>query len=164
MNKIVSSLIIVLSIFSFVSLNAQENSTIIDSLESNTDVVDGVINVTLDPAVEALIGKPNGSVDRVGSYEVEERQGFRLQIYMGSDQHKARAEASAREQAIKEAFPEMTTYLGYWSPNWKLLAGDFITREEATVERQRLLKEFPQFGKEIYIVVDKIKIPIDKGE
>jgi hypothetical protein len=44
-----------------------------------------------------------------------------------------------------------------------VLVGDFITREEATFFKEILQKEFPQFGKEMYIVTDRINMSVEKN-
>ena len=165
MRKIISFLTILFWTLNCVLMQAQSQSVnIIQDLESDSYSSEGVIQVESDPAITALIGKPNSQADLTVNAGFIERTGFRLQIYMGNDPSRARSEASSRQASIKNLFPDLITYLNYEAPNWKLLAGDFITREEASVFRQQLQKEFPQFGKEIYIVVDKVKIPIDKGE
>jgi len=47
------------------------------------------------------------------------------------------------------------------SPFWRLRVGNFATREEAEEVMEELKKTFPSFGKEMYIVVDEVKIPIN---
>lgn len=166
MKKRISFLTVLFCIANCILLQAQNQpaSNIIEALKSNSNSSEGVIHIESDPAITALIGKPNNQIERSGNYGFIERPGFRLQIYMGNNPSRARSESSSRQAAIKEIFPNLGTYLNYEAPNWKLLAGDFISREEATVFKQQLQKEFPQFGKEIYIIVDKIKIPVEGGE
>jgi hypothetical protein len=140
----------------------QAQTSIIEELESNSNPADGVIHIESDSAITALIGTPNNRLITSESYSYIERSGFRIQVFMGNDHNTARSEASSKQASIKDAFPDLSTYLTYEAPNWRLLAGDFTTREEATVFKQQLQKEFPQFGKEMYIIVDRIKLPIEK--
>ncbi|MDR0681204.1 MAG: SPOR domain-containing protein [Dysgonamonadaceae bacterium] len=140
----------------------QAQTTIIEELESNSNPAEGVIHIESDSAITALIGTPNNRLIASESYDYIERSGFRIQVFMGNDHNTARSEASSKQASIKEVFPDLATYLTYEAPNWKLSAGDFTTREEATFFKQQLQKEFPQFGKEMYIIVDKIKLPIEK--
>lgn len=161
----ISFLTVVFYIFSFLTIQAQSNSAnIIEKLESNSYGSEGEIHIESDPAITELIGKPNIHSDASGANTYVERTGYRLQVFMGNNPRTARTEASSRQASIRDLFPEIATYLTFEAPNWKVLAGDFVSREEATVFKQQLQKEFPHFGKEIYIVVDKIKIPIDKSE
>jgi hypothetical protein len=149
-----------LAVFS-VSLNAQ---TIIDDLQSNSNPSEGVVRIECDPAINALIGTPYERNTPDGSYEFTERSGYRIQVFMGNNPGAARSEANSRQSSIKDAFPDLGAYLTYDAPNWKLVVGDFITREEANVVKQQLQREFPHFGKELYIVPDKIKVPVVRNE
>lgn len=165
MKKRFSFLIVLIYLLGVYTSNAQNQSTnIIDELESNTNSSEGVIHIESDPSITALIGKPANQIAKTGNYDYIERNGFRLQIYMGNNPRTARSEAFSRQVSIKSIFPDVETYLNYDTPNWKLLAGDFVSREEATIFKQQLQKEFPQFGKEIYIITDQIKVPIEKIE
>ena len=131
--------------------------TIIDNLQSRTNASDGVIQIECPPSIVALIGKPNSQI-AASSADFVERNGFRIQVFM----EKTRAEASSRKSAIESAFPELSADLQYVAPNWVLRVGDFLTREEANIYIQRLRKEFPGFGKEMYVVADKIKLFIER--
>ncbi|GHT88057.1 hypothetical protein FACS189474_2500 [Bacteroidia bacterium] len=146
------------------SLNSIQAQNIIDDLQSITNASEGVIRIESDPAITALIGTPNNHIDPNKNYDYAERSGYRIQVFMGNSPGKARSEATSKQATIKESFPDLATYLIYESPNWKLLAGDFITREEANLVKQQLQREFPQFGKEMYVIVDKIKLPIERAE
>jgi hypothetical protein len=144
-----------------ISLNAQN---IIDDLQSTSNPSEGVIRIESDPAITALIGTPTGRFNPDGGYEYTERSGFRIQVFMGNNAGSARSEANYRQSAIKELFPDLGVYLTYDAPNWKLVVGDCITREEANVIKQQLQQEFPRFGKEMYIIPDKIKVPVFRSE
>ena len=148
--------------FCIVSLcSIQAQTRITDDLQARTSASEGVIRITSDPAITALLGTP---ANQTSSYDYIERKGYRIQVFMGSNPNSARGEASSKQASINAAFPDYATYLTYEAPNWKLSVGDFLTREEAAVFKQQLQKEFPAFGKETYIIVDKVKIPIEKGE
>ena len=142
----------------------QAQTRIIDDLQTQTSSSEGVIKITSDSAISALIGKPINQTNSQGKYDFIERKGYRIQVFMGSNPNSARGEASSKQTSINAAFPTYATYLTYEAPNWKLSVGDFLTREEATVFKQQLQKKFPTFGKETYIIVDKVKIPIERGE
>ncbi|GHT00974.1 hypothetical protein AGMMS49525_00530 [Bacteroidia bacterium] len=82
--------------------------------------------------------------------------GFRVQVYFGNAQNKARTEAEQRQSAVKNKFPGIGTYMTYSPPNFKVTVGDFLTREDAEVFKQLLIKALP-FGRESFIVPAKIK-------
>jgi len=156
--------VLLFGLFNVLFLQAQNKAHIIDDLQSNTNASEGSIRVVSDPAITALLGKPSSQAkSQEGTGDASnfvERTGFRIQIFMGNNPNTARSEAYSKRTSINTSFPDLTTYLSYEAPNWKLLAGDFVTREEATVFKQQLQREFPQFGKEMYIIVDKIRVSI----
>ncbi|MDR1526714.1 MAG: SPOR domain-containing protein [Dysgonamonadaceae bacterium] len=143
--------------------NPLHAQTIIDDLQSQIHPSDGVIRIESDPAITALIGKPGVRPDANGDSDFTERSGYRIQVFMrnGNDPS-VRPEATARQASIRSAFPELPAYLLYEAPNWRLIVGDFITREEANMIKQRLQREFPQFGKEMYIISDVIRFPVER--
>jgi len=153
-------LILFLFALSFVSIQAQK--TIIDSLESQSSDSNAVIRVVSDLSISALIGKPSArSVNSTGPIE---RTGYRIQVFMGNDPGTARSDASSRRSSIESAFPHTATYLTYEAPNWKLVVGNFLSREEATIFKEQLQKKFPQFAKELQITVEKIKFSVEKSD
>ncbi|MDR0412905.1 MAG: SPOR domain-containing protein [Dysgonamonadaceae bacterium] len=153
-------------VFSFLLLVAgfgclRAQATIVEELKSDANPADGVIRIESDAAITALVGMPNSRLIAAENHDYIERAGFRIQVFMGNDHQTARSEASSKQASIREIFPELSTYLIYEAPNWRLLAGDFAYREEAVIFQQQLQKRFPQFGKEMYIVADKIKFPVE---
>lgn len=131
--------------------------TIIDDLE--TLVPDeGIIQISSDPKITELIGlvSPEMSMNETDYIKTN---GYRIQVFMSNDPRTARGEISDRGNQVKAAFPDIAIYTGYTAPNWKLLVGDFLTKDEAEVFRQRIKKEIPKLGKEMYIVQDKVNIP-----
>lgn len=139
---------------------SQTRETIINTLES-PDANGNVIIVESDSAITDLLGTPNNKMVVRDNAETVKMNGFRILAYMSNDHKKGRSETANRKRKIKEAFADIEAYDNFVSPNWKLLVGDFVTREEANIFRQQLQKEFPEFGKEIYIVPDIINAPVE---
>jgi hypothetical protein len=133
--------------------------TIINDLQTRTDISEGIIHIDSDPAITALLGKPgtivNASTDK--SVKFTERSGFRIQVSIGN----LRSVAQAQQADMQEELPNLSTYLVYAAPNWKLFAGDFTTREEANMVKKQLQQAFPKFGKALYVVTSKIKVPVE---
>jgi hypothetical protein len=132
-------------------------ATIIDELETPAQGK-GIIRISGDPKIKELIGVPSSGISASDNNLVK-TSGFRIQVFMSSART-ARRELDGKVKLIGDNFPEIATYPDWVAPNWKLLAGDFMTREEAEVFRQKLQKTIPQLGKEMYIVQDRINIPI----
>jgi hypothetical protein len=139
----------------FSNMSAQQKN-IIQELESPS--LGGTVVVGYNPAIAALFGTPdNTEKDAAGFMKMN---GFRIQVFMGSNHRSAREEAVKKESLLKEKFPELSTYVIYDAPNWKFYAGDFLTKDEAMLYRQQIQKAFPEFGKEIYTVIDKVNVPV----
>lgn len=80
--------------------------------------------------------------------------GYRVQVYMGNHQKQSKDDATEREKSIKEKHPELSTYLTFSSPFWKLRVGDFRTFADALVLANTLKSEFYKWTGDIYIVRD----------
>ncbi|MEI6595617.1 MAG: SPOR domain-containing protein [Bacteroidota bacterium] len=78
-------------------------------------------------------------------------QGFRIQIFFGSE----RKNASDARSKVLQLFPDADVYLIYQQPYFKVRVGDYRTKLEAHHMFTELL---PQFDK-IFIVPDKINLP-----
>ncbi len=112
----------------------------------------GNVRITQDSKMIALFDKK--------IMENEEKQyitflGYRVQVYMGNNQKKSKSDAIEREKKIKEVFPELSSYLSFASPFWKLRVGDFRTHTEALVMSKKILAAFPEMNGEVYIVRDE---------
>ncbi|MDR2057678.1 MAG: hypothetical protein LBP83_05245 [Dysgonamonadaceae bacterium] len=149
-------------VFCLSNITLKAQNTIINALESPV-VGEGIIKIQSDPSITALLGKPNSKITaESGNYDIIKVNGFRIQVFMGNDPKNSRAEAFDKQNLIRSIFSDMETYVTYDAPNWKTLVGDFVTREEASLFKETLQKEFPQFGKEMYVVMDKINIRVEK--
>ena len=80
--------------------------------------------------------------------------GFRVQVYMENSQKQSKAAAFEREKQIKDKFPELSTYVTFTSPFWKLRAGDFRSYTDALVLAKSLRSVFPEMSGDISVVRD----------
>jgi hypothetical protein len=117
--------------------------------------------VNQDPSIKKMVGVrlAGDKVQRTGNDAFIKVQGFRAQVFTGN-QRLSKDEAFKREKEIKEIFPELTTYVTYTAPFWKLRVGDFRSHEEAYDLKRKLVEAFPTYGKEIYIVKEEVNIPL----
>lgn len=100
-------------------------------------------------------------VEKTDSTAFLKLQGYRTQVFSGNNQRKSKDEAFQKEKEIKEAFPYVPTYVTYNAPFWRLRVGDFRSHEEAYRMQRLLMEAFPAYGKEMYIVREEIKIPLE---
>ncbi|MDD4158845.1 MAG: SPOR domain-containing protein, partial [Proteiniphilum sp.] len=78
-------------------------------------------------------------------------------------QRTSRNEATRKQHLIESAFPQYETVVLFESPFWRLRVGNFEDREQAAEVMKEIRSRFPSFGKEMYIVVDEVKIPLQRG-
>ena len=143
--------------FSACTISAQ--TTIVESLQTDR-VGEGKVTVHQDAQITALLG-----VRYVRDGQSTEAQrtlksrGYRVQVYAGNNSRKARNEAAAVSEKVKEEFPDMPVYTFFQPPRWLCRVGDFKSIEEAHVA-MRQLKATGVF-KEVAIVREQIIIPIE---
>jgi len=152
-----SFLLLALLLFSAAKAQVKQ-VTIIDDLKT-VEIGKGIVEIESDSRITDLIGFPASSIS-ISENAYRQANGYRIQVFMSNNSRTGRSEATHKGNLIREMFPEKATYITYDAPNWKLLAGDFMSREEAEMFKQQLRKAFPDFGKEMFTVSDKINIPI----
>ena len=125
-------------------------------LRSDDNFRAGKLNIIQDPAIDTLInryilGNKNIYKEK-GRYGME---GFRIQIYSSSTRN-AREESNKARAEFMIKFPDIVSYPQYAEPGYfKIRAGDFRTKTEATKLLLSIRKEFP----EAYLVPDIINFP-----
>jgi hypothetical protein len=134
---------------------AQTPGTIVDELTKRSSW-GGIITIESDPQINALIGKPLSEMAALNETYVK-TSGYRIQVFSGN-QRQSKDEAFGKAKEVKDLFPEISTYVTYKAPVWRLRIGDFQTNEDATIFMRELKKKSPSSGKEMYIVTDEIKL------
>ncbi len=111
----------------------------------------GKMDIIQDPMLNVLVDKS------IRINEKEGLNGFRIQIYSGSDQN-AREKLTQLIEDFQTAFPEFDgslIYTEYQAPYFKLRIGDYRNKNEAYEFFHQVRKKFPVS----YIVKSKIKYP-----
>ena len=149
--------LLVLACLSFGVAFAQSSQDIISHMAATGRVV-----VLQDPRLDALVG----TTPKVyyATPEAEENankpkvKGFRIRVYSGNQQGASKTKAYKIQTEITDVIPELTTYVTFKTPNWRLMVGDFRTSEEANSMLRVLRKEFPEYSKEMFVINDDIEI------
>lgn len=145
-------------------VNAQETKSIIDELNTHYPGK-GRVTIYEDEAIKGIVGRPITPQLPVytepGGVSYVKMRGYKIQAFAGNDQRTSKDEAYRKQALINQAFPELETVITFESPFWRLRVGNFKTREEAEEVLNEMRQVFPSFGKEMYIVPDEIKVPID---
>lgn len=113
----------------------------------------GKLEIVQDPRIDTLLARrieapKSGSG---GSYASSPSSGYRVQIFSGSN----RAAAYNAMAKMQEMHPELRTYISYHDPNFKVHAGDYRTRLEATKLMQEVKRTFPI----LFVIPEKINPP-----
>jgi len=125
----------------------------------------GSVRVYEDERISGVLGRPMAPTRPVytsadGSTQYYKMRGYKIQAFSGNNQRTSRNEATRKQQQIHSAFPQHETVVMFDSPFWRLRVGNFEKRAEAEEVMQEMRRAFPSFGREMYIVVDEVKIPV----
>lgn len=160
MKRYLTGLFFFLFAFLFYPLCAQDQFStqpfsIIDALQESVPGK-GEVEIQQSTAIRYLIGTRGVLTEDMQFMEIP---GFRAQVFSGNLRN-SKEEAFKREKEIKEAFPEMVTYVTYVAPFWRLRIGDYRSHEEAYHVMRTLMAAFPAYAKEMYIVKEDVKVPL----
>lgn len=126
------------------------NQDIFETL-SKKEAGQGSVAISQHPNMKVLLEKKNNDTDAQGNVVIS---GFRVQIYMGNKQKLSKSEAFEREKLVKEKYKELSSYVTFASPFWRLRVGDFRNYADALVLASSLKTDFPDFASEIYVIKD----------
>ena len=146
------------------STSRSSSSSIIDDLNAELPG-QGKVTIYQDEAIKDILAKPApvnlpvfSSGD--GSVQYVKMRGYKIQVFSGNDQRKSKDEAYYKQRLINDNFADMETVVFFKSPRWILRAGNFKTREDANEVMRQMRGQFPNFGKEMYLISDTVKIPL----
>lgn len=167
MKRTTCSLLLFMLLTGAFALSAQTTdrstaSSIFDDLQS-PGAGKGEVVIHQPAALRDMVGvRLHGeNVEKTDSTTYLKIQGFRTQVFSGNNQRKSKEEAFKKEKEIRELFPEIPTYVKYNAPFWSLRVGDFRSHEEAFHMQRQLMNAFPTYAKEMYIVKEEVRIPLD---
>ena len=147
---------IVAMLLIFWQLQAQKKqdskkNNIFEVLSTPDSVTHATVKIHQDKRIETLLANKKFTNQTTTN-------GFRVQVFSSNVQQTAKNKAFNIEKQIQEAFPDLTVYVNYTSPFWKVRVGDFKSKSEAQVFKSQLIDSFPIMKSEIYIVPEQIVI------
>ncbi|MEI6752525.1 MAG: SPOR domain-containing protein [Paludibacter sp.] len=139
------------------TLSAQENTetkknNIFAALRSTDSSTNATVKIVQDKRIESLLVNK-----KVAAQELT-ASGFRIQVFSSNIQKTAKNNAFGIEKQIQELFPELPVYVNYTSPFWKVRVGDFKSKADAQMARNKLTEAFPNLKSEIYVVPEQINV------
>jgi hypothetical protein len=118
----------------------------------------GSVTVIQDDKISERLGKPGKRAQSNDEDVFTEINGYRIQVFVGNNQRVSKNEAYSKETDIKSIFPELSTYVGFTAPFWRLKVGDFQSFQDAQKILTQLKAKFPDYGREMSVVKDKVRI------
>lgn len=154
---------LMLFLFSTFAIAQQSTKTIIEDINTKK-VGQGSVRIMQDETIDArlaqyVINTDTANVIRLSNERVN---GFKIQVFSGNNQNRSRNEAERKQSLIRSEFPQHQAETTFVSPTWRLRVGNFLTRSEAEEVMVEMKRTFPQFGKEMYVVSDVIRRPINR--
>ncbi len=160
----------VMPLFSQTDIGWMPDSVAVDSVRLQEPIQDtsivqylertetgGRVQVVQSPRLAARIARSNNPDEAlVWEDGYAHMAGFRIQVYSDNNHSRSKTEAQSREQKIKNAFPEMSTYVRFTSPFWRLRVGNFRTYEEACHAMAAIGRKFPKYRNEMRVVRERI--------
>lgn len=158
-------ILIIILLFAGLTVRAQDTiQAPVDTLVAAADtlaadsarvilITDMMPNVTIhqDERIAALLYEK--SVGTAG--EQVERDGYRVQIYSSNRQQTAKQEAIRLEKEMQEKL-DVSVYVLYTPPFWKVRVGDFATYEDAQDFKSSFIRSFPALQGDTYVVRDQV--------
>lgn len=119
---------------------------------------EGTVTISQPAFIKQLVGTvdPSISIKTDTEYAVPLTRGFRILAFSGN-LSSSKQEAYRRAQLVMQASPNTMCYITYNAPFWKLMVGDFKTREEAQNVLATLQEQIPELRSEFYIVRSQVR-------
>ena len=106
----------------------------------------GKVEIIADEKIKNLVAKHKS----INEFKMS-TQGYRVQLYSGSQ----RAKANELNDEFSRLFPDVSSYVLYQQPNFRVRVGDFKTKLEAEKFQRSISSLYPS----AFIVRDEIKLP-----
>jgi len=119
---------------------------------------EGNLEIVKDPMIDLLqqsrILFNNSPDDSASDVKKEGTRGtalgFRIQIYSGN----SRNDAYAAQARFQQQFSDISTYVSYTQPNYRVKVGDFRSRSEAQAFMREARKSFPT----VFLFTEQINV------
>lgn len=155
-------LMLIGGVFGLQAQTLYEERTIFDALEESQPGKGEVI-INQSQAIANMVGKrlSGSNIERSDNVTYIKVQGYRVQVFSGNNQRTSKNEAFDKEKEVKQNFPDIPTYVSYNAPFWRLRVGDYGSHEQAYHMLRQLTDAFPSYSKEMYIVKEEVRLPLE---
>lgn len=139
--------------------NGKNPETIVDRI-NQAEPGKGSVLIIQDDNITERLGRPGKMAAAEEAPEFVVLSGYRIRVFAGNNQRISKNEAYAKEAEVKSLFPELSTYVVFTAPFWRLRVGDFQTFQEAQRMMVKLRTTLPAFGREMSIVKEKVRVKV----
>lgn len=139
-------------VFMSIQLFAQTSEDIPTTWVYNDTISGGIVSIDLDKRLENLIRSKEQKVCKKNVYVPPKKltpadkcatqqkiMGYKIQIFYTKD----RDAANKVKNDFARQHPNLTPELIYASPDWRILVGDYFTRQSASSDLRRIQKAYP---------------------
>lgn len=159
--KMKQVLIIILFVFTTIQFSMAQSLSSATGICSHLQVT-GRVQLIQDGRLTDLIGtQPKtyyAGPTKTNSNGMVTALGYRIRVYSGNQQNTSKNRAYAIQKEMNDLLPDLKTYVVFKTPNWRLLVGNYRTSEEANAMLRELRREFPSYGKEMFVVKEEIEL------
>ena len=123
----------------------------------------GTVTIRQSTAIRSFVGQRSfdEKIETEGDKSYLVMPGYRIQVFSGNDQRTSRNEALEKQKQIETLFNDVKAYINFTAPFWRLRIGDYLSYEEAFSMKCKLDEAFPAFKKEIQILKEDVRIPLN---
>ena len=123
----------------------------------------GTVTIHQSATIRSLVGRRSfdEKIETVGDKSFLVMPGYRVQVFSGNNQRTSMNEAQDKKKQIEAIFSDITAYVNFAAPFWRLHVGDYVSYEEAFSMMSKLVVAFPAFKREIQIKEEEIRIPLN---
>ena len=123
----------------------------------------GTVTIRQTAAIRSVVGQRSldEKIETDGDKSFLVMPGYRIQVFSGNNQRTSMNEAEDKKKQIENIFSDITTHVIFTAPFWRLHAGDYLSYEEAFSMMCKLMEAFPAFKREIQVVKEDVKIPLN---
>ena len=148
-------LILGFALLAAASLRAQETATVPPALDS-TLLGKNIFNeMGSGVKVEQSSAIREAMAQYISKNASKSLSGYRIRVFHDNSPQ-ARSRSEAIENSLKEQYPEHKVYRSFESPNYKVLIGNFRSKDEALGLFNALKRTYPT----AYIIKDNIEYPL----
>ena len=168
MKRIFFALIVTLSVFTMAyaennNVKIEENlnrsdSVAISQVRKVADIIQELAVPDMESKVRIVISQNEEVNALVQQQVVGMVNGYRVQIFSSNNGQKARNKAFEIKTDIVKKHPNIEIYVTFNAPFWRVRLGNCLTKDAAQELRLWIIKEFPMYASETYIVPDVVVI------